>query len=297
MIARWQRWFVVAWCLTALGWTTFAAQHSVGWLVGGWAVLVGGHALVLAAEFVASALVNRRGEGPHASASDLLRAWWAECLLSPRIWAWRQPFRSTAIADHFPATDGRRGVVLIHGFSCNRGFWLPWLRRLTLQGRCVVAVDLEPPLGSLDGFVQTVDDAIRQVRTATGLPPMVVAHSMGGLVARAWWCRTRGAQPVHRIVTLATPHAGTWTARIGRAASSLEMRIGSPWLAALAQAQQGCEPARFTCWFSNCDNMVFPMHTATLPGADNRPAHGLAHVELAFDAAVMNGTLALLDED
>ncbi|MBP6897153.1 MAG: alpha/beta fold hydrolase [Pseudacidovorax sp.] len=297
MIARWQRWFVAAWCLTALAWTGFAAARSLSWLIGGWAVLLGGHGVVLAAEFLASNVVNRRGQGPHATLAQLLRAWWAECLLSPRIWAWRQPFRANRIPDHVPPPDGRRGVVLVHGFSCNRGFWLPWLSRLVAQGRCVVAVDLEPPLGGLDGFIDTLDAAVRRVHAATGQAPMLVAHSMGGLVARAWWCRTGGRVPIHRIVTLGTPHAGTWTARVGRAASSHEMRIGSAWLRALDVAQRACPPARFTCWYSNCDNMVFPMHTATLSGADNRPAHGLAHVELAFDTVVMAETLALLDED
>lgn len=266
-------------------------------MAAGWLLLLGSHATVLGLEFLAAARVGRQGPGPHPTRRQWWRAWLAECGWSPRMWAWRQPFRSRRFPDSFPAADGRRGMVLVHGFAGNRGFWLPWLKALRADGRCFAAVDLEPPLGGIDGFVATVDAAVRRVHAATGRPPLVVAHSMGGLVVRAWWCRSGGQVPVHRIVTLATPHAGTWMARIGRAASSPEMRIGSAWLQALDAAQACVPPVRFTCWYSNCDNMVFPAATATLPGADNRAAHGLAHVELAFAPQVVRHTLALLDAD
>ena len=52
---------------------------------------------------------------------------------------------------------------------------------------------------------------------------------------------------------------------------------------------------RFTCWYSNTDNIVFPTSTAALPGADNRLVRGAAHVQMAFLPEVMTATLALLD--
>ncbi|RYF38882.1 MAG: permease, partial [Comamonadaceae bacterium] len=49
----------------------------------------------------------------------------------------------------------------------------------------------------------------------------------------------------------------------------------------------------FTCWYSNCDNIVFPTSTAQLQGADNRFVDGVAHVQMAFHPEVMK---ACLDE-
>ena len=49
--------------------------------------------------------------------------------------------------------------------------------------------------------------------------------------------------------------------------------------------------ALFTCWYSNCDNIVFPASTAALAGADNRFVDGLAHVQMAFDPGVMQACL------
>ena len=69
---------------------------------------------------------------------------------------------------------------------CNRGVWLHWLGHLRAAGHAHVAVNLEPVLGSIDGYAKAIDDAVRRVTEATGLPPVLVCHSMGGLAARAW---------------------------------------------------------------------------------------------------------------
>lgn len=213
------------------------------------------------------------------------------------VFGWRQPFRANAVPDHLPPGEQRRGVVFVHGFCCNRGFWTPWLKALRHEGRAFVAVNLEPPFGSIDRYVDTLEAAVQRVSAATGRPPMLVCHSMGGLAARAWLREHGRPGAVHRIVTLGAPHGGTWLARFGRSANGREMRVGGEWLQRMAADTDRARQAHFTCWYSNCDNIVFPMSTATLPGADNRPAHGLAHVEMAFDARVMRETLALLETD
>ena len=108
-------------------------------------------------------------------------------------------------------------------------FWTPWLRELRAADRAFVAVDLEPVFGSIDRYVQTIDAAIVRVTAATGQPPLLICHSMGGLAARAWLRDADGAR-VHRIVTLGTPHRGTWLARFGRTANGRQMRMGGEWL-------------------------------------------------------------------
>jgi hypothetical protein len=47
----------------------------------------------------------------------------------------------------------------------------------------------------------------------------------------------------------------------------------------------------FTCYYSSCDNIVFPVSTATLPGADNRYVNGVAHVHLAFQPQLCDDVL------
>jgi triacylglycerol esterase/lipase EstA (alpha/beta hydrolase family) len=182
-------------------------------------------------------------------------------------------------------------MVLIHGFICNRGLWTPWLKELRQRGVPFVAVNLEPAFGSIDEYPPIIEAAVERVAQATGMPPVLVCHSMGGIAARAWLRATDGADRVHHVITIGSPHHGTWLARYSHLSNGRQMRIDSQWLAQLGLPSE-TERARFTCWYSNCDNMVFPVTTATLPGADNRLVRGRAHVELAFDPQVMADSLA-----
>lgn len=252
--------------------------------------------LPLALQFALAARRGRAGPGPHPPVRQWLRAWWAEGLWAGRVFGWWQPFRSGAIADALPGPGaGRgRGMVLVHGFGCNRGFWTQWLRRLRAEGRAFVAVTLEPPLASIDDHAGAIDAAVRRVRAATGLAPLIVAHSMGGLAVRAWLRAVPDAE-AHRIVTLATPHQGAWTARFAWGAGGRQMEPGSRWLQALAAAEPPERRARFVCWLSDCDNVVYPRGAAVLPGAQVHGLAGLGHVEMAFDERVMGACFGFLE--
>jgi triacylglycerol esterase/lipase EstA (alpha/beta hydrolase family) len=165
------------------------------------------------------------------------------------------------------------------------------MQRLRDAGVPFVAVNLEPVFGSVDEYVPILDAAARRIVAATGRPPLVVAHSMGGLAVRAWLDRTAAA--VEHVITIGTPHQGTWLARFGMTANGHQMRIDNPWLGALG-ARESAGYARYTCFYSHCDNIVFPPSTATLPGADNRHLPGCAHVHLAFQEAIVNEALRRL---
>ncbi|MEO7128769.1 MAG: alpha/beta fold hydrolase, partial [Rhodoferax sp.] len=228
----------------------------------------------------------------------LARAWAGETVTAARVFGWWQPFRSRAVPDQLaPACAGqqRRGIVLIHGFVCNRGVWTPWLRRLRASGHVFVAVNLEPVFGAIDDYTPIIEDAVQRVTQATGRTPLLVCHSMGGLATRAWLRAANGYARVHHVVTIGTPHHGTWLARSMGGANARQMRIGCDWQRQLERDLPLQQQALFTCWYSNCDNIVFPASTATLPGADNRLLRGVAHVQLALDRTVMLDTLARLD--
>ena len=99
---------------------------------------------------------------------------------------------------------------------------------------------------------------------------------------------------MHHIVTLGTPHHGTWLARFSHLTNGRQMQAGGPWLRQLRADEAASSYRSFTCWYSNADNIVFPASTATLPGADNRHMAGVPHVAMAFHPKVMADTLKLL---
>lgn len=297
MLARLQKIMTLTLLLAAVGWLAYFWQQRPVLALAGFFVLILGFSAVLAFEFVLLRFINKSDPTPQPTRRELLCAWWGETVTSPQVFFWRQPFRSRAIPDQLSAQSvvvGQRGVVFVHGFFCNRGFWNPWLRRLNGQGHAFVALDLEPVFGSIDDYAAQIEEAIQQVARATGLAPILVCHSMGGLAARAWIKQYKGEAKVHHVVTIGTPHRGTWLARFGRGKNGQQMRLLSDWHAQLDLGMPASRHSLFTCWYSSSDNMVFPTSTATLAGADNRLVKGAAHVQMAYLPEVMNTTLALL---
>lgn len=255
------------------------------WLLGGpaWALLLQG--------LWAAALSG--ADGPRAAVR--WRAGAAELVWNLRVFGWQQPWRSAACPDTVAPTP-RRGVLLVHGHLCNRAFWLPWLRWLQARGVPYATVSLWPMGADIDHHAPAIEAALQRLIALTGLPPLVLAHSKGGLSVRAWWrwCVQAGAGEaavtarVHRVITLASPHQGTRLAQAGVGAAARQMAPGGAWLEALAAGETAAWRARLLCVASDADAVVYPPALAGLPGAMQHTLPGLAHIELAFDPAVQS---------
>jgi pimeloyl-ACP methyl ester carboxylesterase len=295
MLARVIRLLFIAWCALLA-----AALHrgaTRGWTAGialTVFLLLFLHPTVLAIEFGLLRRVQRLQDGTRLGFGVLARAWLGEWVVSTRTFGWRLPWRGAAIPDHLPASArGRRGVVLVHGFLCNRALWNPWLARLRALDRAFVAVDLQPVFGEIDGYAEIVERAVARVEAATGLAPIVVAHSMGGLVVRAWLRAGKGRHArVAHVLTIGTPHRGTWLARMALSPNARQMQVGSAWMDGLVAGAD--EAALFTCWWSECDQIVFPPPTAVLPGSASRRLPGVAHVELCLREEIWRDLAARL---
>ena len=294
MIARLQRTVCLSLLLLSATWLLAFWAWSPPFALAGLALPVLGYGAVLACQFM---LLRRQPSKPlpRPTGLVLLRAWWLELCCGLQVFAWRQPFRTQAEPDHLPPASDRRGVVFVHGLMCNRAFWAPWMRQAKATGVPCMALSLEPAFGTIDGYAPAIDDAVARMQAATGRPPVLICHSMGGLAARAW-LRTQGARErVAHVVTIASPHAGTWMARFGHGRNSEQMCLDSAWLRDLARSETAQDRALFTCWGSNGDNIVFPVATAALEGADARWLLGQPHVALAFHPRVIRESLALVD--
>jgi pimeloyl-ACP methyl ester carboxylesterase len=253
------------------------------------------YSVVLAGQFAALRWPNLDDRIPTPGLKRLVRAWGMEVVAAARVFFWWQPFRSGAHPDCLNASG--RGVVLVHGFLCNRGVWSPWLAELEHRNAPYIALNLEPVFGSIDQYVDLLDQSIRCMNRVTGLPSLIVCHSMGGLVARAWMRKFKDSGLIHHVVTIGTPHEGTRLAkRIWHPSAMVnasQMRRGSPWLSQMAQSETSTMRQQITCYYSDCDNIVTPASSATLEGADNRSALGLPHVAMALDSRIMRESLAM----
>lgn len=297
MLARLQQTLLASALLITAVWTWAWWDANQAVALAGLLLGVFGWTLTIALELLLLIALRKQDPTPKARLGELATAWWHECAAAMRVFGWWQPFKSHRWPNLAPSSSwrGRRGVVLVHGFVCNRAVWTPWFKHLQRTQTPFVAVNLEPVFSDIESYTQTINEAVDQMFKATGLAPLVVAHSMGGLAVRAWLKHDPTAQKrMHRCVTLGTPHHGTWLAYLGRSSNARQMRLNSAWLAQLRQSQNETAASLFVCWYSNCDNVVMPPATATWAGATNRLAPGLGHVSMVFDEHIMRTTLALL---
>ena len=254
-------------------------------------LLINMNNFVLAAHF-ASATPPSFQLGPKARLRLLAEEFKASMLVT----SWQVPRASAATRIH----PGSRQVpvLLLHGYGCNSGYWAHLAPLLDAAGISHAGVDLEPIAGSIDGYVPLVEQAVQNLHAQTGAPAVaIVAHSMGGLVARAWM-RAHGTARVARVITLGTPHHGTALARFGLGQNAFQMRPGSPWLCALAAGEDAATRALVTSLYTHHDNIVSPQESSRLPGARNLEFGGIGHVALGSNprvlAAVMQELAALV---
>lgn len=217
-------------------------------------------------------------------------AWWSAVYAGPQAFV----HRFMGDADP-PRAEGRLPVLLVHGYVCNRGAWWWFSRALAARGETVWAVTLEPVYASIDVLAGLLATRIDQLRAATGAPQVaLLAHSMGGLAARAY-LRDHGTAKVARLVTLGAPHHGSVHAYLGAGANARGMEPGSPWLEALARTEARGFPMPFTSIFSVHDNFVVPQASSVHPAARNIPLAGIGHVSLGFSREVLEIVAAELD--
>jgi hypothetical protein len=195
-------------------------------------------------------------------------------------------------------------VLLLHGYGCNSGYWAHLVPLLDAARISHAAVDLEPMIGAIDDYVPLVERAVHDLCAKTGAGKVaIVAHSMGGLVARAWM-RRHGTGRVARLVTLGTPHHGTALASFGVGANAAQMRraadggeaAASAWLRELAATEDGATRALVTSIYTHHDNIVAPQTSSRLPGARNIEFGGIGHVALGSNPRILAQVMRELGE-
>jgi triacylglycerol lipase len=249
------------------------------------------HIVLVATQFAISAAANKGTAG--MSVSELFNAYALELRYAVLTFMWRQPWRESADADQLDNAQGKRGVLFLHGYFCNRGLWREQMAALRAQGTPHIAITLEPAFGSISAYANAVHVAVEKLHSATGMAPVIVGHSMGGLAARAY-VAANGHERAQRIITLGTPHHGTFHAQLGHAQNTAEMQLQSEWLKRNATQLSAEARAKFLCFYSNGDNIVAPFESATLEGAENQHLNATGHVSLAFTAQFREALIKIL---
>ena len=181
--------------------------------------------------------------------------------------------------DRLMVGTGRPPLLLIHGYSCSRAVWWYLRKRLEAAGWTVATINLEPCYASIESYVEPVSRRIDEVLSVTGAKQLIlIGHSMGGLVARAY-LRRHGTAKVDRLVTLAAPHSGSELARIAIGENARQMTPENAWLKALANEELLFNTVTI---YSPHDNYVMPQSNQAFAGAQSRTIDGLGHLSMLF---------------
>jgi triacylglycerol esterase/lipase EstA (alpha/beta hydrolase family) len=224
--------------------------------------------------------------GLRATARMIWQEFWTLAGSAPRMMFYR------LLMPDPPPAPAQLPVLLLHGVLCNAGVWTPFAHFLASHDiRPVYALSYGPPLASIEDFADQVAAKIDDILAATGAAQVVVVgHSMGGLVARAY-LRKYGGTKVRRLITLGSPHAGSVHAWFFRGTSMAQMRPRNAWLSALAQAPAQAKGPRIVSLWSWHDSMVAPQTSGRLEGAKNVELTGIGHNALLSDSRVFERVL------
>ncbi len=227
---------------------------------------------------------------------NLVRAAFVEfgaCLLLLPFWPLWMLIGASYEAAHEgegEARGPRHPVILLHGFAMNRTNWI-WLgRRLAKRGiGPIYATSYFSPQAvrrSAEHLARFVDEVRARERSER---VDVVAHSLGGVVARYYIERLGGDARIGRLVTIGSPHAGTHIARLGPLMpSAIETRVNSQFYAELGplRARDGVS---YTSVWSRADAIIEPPESSSIaPAGEDRIFEDLGHLSLLLSPRVLD---------
>lgn len=178
-----------------------------------------------------------------------------------------------------------RVIVFVHGFMAAGPVFDP-MRDHVERATELPTVDFTyGPLASfeaiVDGFAEYVDRVVPR-----GARVSLVGHSLGGIVARWWLQEQGGASRADRVVTLATPHRGTDSARWWPGSVAAALRPGSPILERLAEGRSRASIPHVAI-VAGADLMCTPPSSAAaVEDAEVHWLDDLGHNEMLYDSRV-----------
>ena len=259
-----------------------AGGSPAAWIVGA-ALLYACAIAAMTAIYFALAWIYRSPRPPDmrlGPRQTLRLAWhefWSLAGAAPRMMLYR-----ALVPDPAPARIDVP-VLLLHGVLCNAGVWRRLTRFLAARGiPGVYSLSYGPPLASVELFADQMEAKIDAILAATGARQvMIVSHSMGGVVVRAY-LRKYGRGKLARVLTIGAPHHGSVHAWLFFGTSLSQLRPGSAWLAALAR-EPLAPGLRFVSLWSWHDSMIAPQLSSRLDGAVDMPIAGVGHTALLGD--------------
>ncbi len=200
-----------------------------------------------------------------------------------------------------------RPILLVHGIVHNRSAFHSLKRRLQKQGwHNIYTINYTTSYGSLGSMVGQLSKRVDEVLRVTNAKQIdIVAHSLGGVVARYYMSLGEGRGKIKELITLGTPHNGTMLSRILSflPGSSLgwDLRENSYFLRIMNETSLP-KSSRLTNIYSPLDWTVWPKSNLTVKGSPKAAFQNICidtvgHTGFLYSQKVFDTIITTLSED
>ena len=179
-------------------------------------------------------------------------------------------------------------TILVPGFSDDTTVLQGLQRFLQQQGLAASALSPQPSDGTatIDRLAQQLAEAIGQTLPAEARLNLV-GFSMGGLICRWYVQQLGGLARTERLITIATPHQGTWSAYTYNRPACIQMRPGSRFLADLNRDLRDLQKVQFTSIWTPFDLTILPPTNSYLPVGEMVQVLSPFHATLLLDPRIL----------
>lgn len=192
--------------------------------------------------------------------------------------------KKEAAHKHTQRAKNPRPILLVHGIIHNRSAFMSLKKKMEKQGwENVFTMNYSTFHGNVLQMVEELGRKIEMVMKKTGAKQIdIVAHSLGGIVARAYMSLGEGRGKVRKLVTLGTPHQGTqlsfFAKGLSRGALDADLRVDS-YLIRLLTGTELPKSSEIVSIYSHFDWTVVPTENSHVKG---KPTSAFKNIELDY---------------
>jgi triacylglycerol lipase len=176
-------------------------------------------------------------------------------------------------------------LILVHGIGDTGKIFNKMSKQLIRPDLKILVCEIKPADGSL-----TIEQMARQLAKFINknIPKkaeiILLGFSMGGIVAKYYICKKAKQKNISKLITISSPHHGTYTAYLLNLPGVKEMRPKSDLLEKLRLPESVAEYTIST----PLDLMIVPADSSKVPAAKNYSVPCVAHPLMLKNTKVIN---------
>ncbi|MEZ6852914.1 alpha/beta fold hydrolase [Halodesulfovibrio aestuarii] len=184
-------------------------------------------------------------------------------------------------------------IIMVHGLFHNCSAWFlyrRWFKKYGLTNCATFTYSSRKAFdvvsAELTSYLETVLEQEPAIR------PVLIGHSLGGLLLRDWLARSEYADRVAGVITLGAPMQGSKLATFAATSLGRQLDFKGQVIQQIEKQEQTHAAHNVPCYmfYSPVDNMVLPQNSVATPlknwlAIKTRP---VSHLAMLFDKTIAN---------